>query len=275
MAKYLSIFNLGLIITQNCNLRCQHCMRGDYNNQVMSEEVINATLDQISSVGCLSICGGEPLLAVDIIDKIFKKIIENRIIVDEINITTNGTIYSDNFISMVSYMDEYIHRYVKNNNSLVHIAISNDIYHTQEMERLNLTKSYLENIKKYMETKYFDGFQTLLNKPFSEGNAEHLNKSLTVPLRPMKTYITYSTDGINFDKDGICTIGSLVTVNVNGTITECDASIENQEQKYNYGNVLEDKIEDVFLKRATLVLKPKKFEKLVNKECKRFLTYNK
>ena len=275
MAKYLHLFNLGLIITENCNLRCQHCMRGCYDNHSMSDEVINATLNQISSVGMLSICGGEPLLALDTIDKIFKKIVANKIIVDGINITTNGTIYSDRFISILNYMDEYLHLINHSQDNLIYVRVSNDKYHEQELERLNLQKTYLENIKKYMQCKYFDGLQLLTMQPFREGNATSISDSLTVPLRPMETFITYTNDGCTFNKDGICNIGSLVTVNVNGTITECDSSVENQETKYNYGNVLEDRIEDVFLNRATLVLKPKKFQKLVEKERKKFLTYDK
>lgn len=275
MAKYLHIFNLGLIVTEQCNLNCGHCMRGCSSNSKMSDEVINATLDQISSIGSLSLSGGEPLFAVEQIDKIFKRIIQNRIYVKEINITTNGTIYSDEFMSIVNYMDEYLRATTKGAKNSFYIAVSNDIYHEQELKRLNLEKVYLENIKKYAQTKYFVGLQVLSMKPFSEGNASLLDKSLTVPLRPMKTYITYTNDGKKYDRDGICNIGSLVAVNVDGTVTECDASIINQRNKYNYGNVLDDSIEDIMLKKATLVLKPKRFEILVEKERKRFLTYNK
>ena len=275
MAKYLNIFNLGLIITENCNLRCGHCMRGHYSNSSMSDEVIDATLDQITSIGVLSICGGEPLLALDQMEKIFKRIKRNNIWVDEVNVTINGTIYSDRFLSLVSSMDGYLHVINNTKKQLFHITISNDQYHDQELERLHLKKLYLENIKKYAQTKYFNGLKLLSMKPFNEGNAAFLDESVTVPLRPMQTFITYTNDGKHYDENGICLIGSLVTVNVNGTVTECDASVLNQEIKYNYGNVTEESIEDIVLRNGTLVLKPRKFERLVEKERKRFLSYNK
>ena len=42
--KKCYIQNLALNITDNCNLECRHCLRGDRCNNKMSDDVIEATL---------------------------------------------------------------------------------------------------------------------------------------------------------------------------------------------------------------------------------------
>ena len=59
------IQNLALIITNKCNLNCSHCLRGEKNDNCMSDRVIEATLDQVKSIGNLAINGGEPTLSLD------------------------------------------------------------------------------------------------------------------------------------------------------------------------------------------------------------------
>jgi hypothetical protein len=142
-----------------------------------------------------------------------------------------------------------------------YFMISNDEYHLKEIERLNLMKQYLENIKQYQESEYFYGLKNIKEKIFCEGYAENLDKDLTIPLKPVKNIMTYidSKKKLNIRK-GLCNIGPFVTVNVNGNITECNASFEHQNTIYNYGNVLTDSIESVYLKQKIKIIKPKKWE---------------
>ena len=67
--------NLGMFVTEKCNLNCAHCCRGGCSNKCVSNEVIKSTLNQIDMLGRLSICGGEPTLAVDQIESLFNYII--------------------------------------------------------------------------------------------------------------------------------------------------------------------------------------------------------
>lgn len=70
------IQNLGLIITEDCNLDCRHCLRGKKCQKVMSKEVIEATLNQCKYIRNLCLCGGEPFMhlepLVHIVDTILK-----------------------------------------------------------------------------------------------------------------------------------------------------------------------------------------------------------
>lgn len=98
------IQNLAMIVTDNCNLNCAHCMRGKSCNNNMSKEVIKATLSQTKAIGNLNLCGGEPTLALDTIEEVFKYIIHNRILVNQISVVTNGTNYSLDFLTLLHSM---------------------------------------------------------------------------------------------------------------------------------------------------------------------------
>ncbi len=273
--KKIGVQNLGMIVTNKCNLDCHHCERGCKNNKNMSVDVIDATLDQIAYIGNLALCGGEITLATDVILDMFKYIVDKKsILIDQVTCVINGTIYSEEFLGLLEYIDEYITFFKRKHQ--VYFNISYDEYHLEEIRRLNLLEEYKNNLMKYSESWYFGSLQGLeFGKLFREGNAVNLNSNKTVPLRRMKTYITYPGKYKMMDKNkGFANIGPLVTVNVDGVITECDASIMNQETIYNYGNVLNDSIEEVMLERGEVVA-PRKWLKLTGNEIKFFNTYQK
>lgn len=266
------IQNLGMIVTNNCNLDCEHCLRGCKSNKKMSKEVIEATLNQLKAIGNLVLCGGEPTLALDVIEKIFSYISENKILVNQISTTINGTNYSLEFLRLL----ESISNYIPDNNIM--FTISHDTYHQQELERLNMVKTYIYyiyNIKRHSESKYFYGLRTLEDglRLFREGNAEDLNKDLTINLRPIDIVITYVGRFSKFDKNGLCNIGPLMSVNTDGIITEENASIEHQETLYKYGNVFDDSFEEVALKRGRII-KPRQWNKETSKIIKKYVSYN-
>ena len=270
--KKCYIQNLALNVTDNCNLECSHCLRGDRCNKNISDDVIEATLSQVKGVGNLSITGGEPTLAIDRIEKIIDFIITNNIYIEEFTTTINGTIYSEKLLELLKVMDNYIN----DEEVLSMFAISCDKFHLDEIERLGLLDKYRENLNKYHESKFFWGVRDIYVKLFREGRAENLDKSMTVPLKPMKTFITYAGKNRKYDREnGLCNIGPLITIGTNGNITECDSSIEHQNTIYNYGNVLNESIEENVLQRGILCTNPKKMEKLSNKVMKKYISYEK
>ena len=138
--------------------------------------------------------------------------------------------------------------------SLSTFTISHDKSRYNEILSLKLEKEYLENIKKYSESKHCYGLQILSEKVFREGNAINLDLNYTIPFRPLETIMTYTSKNMPLDKkNGLCFIEPLVTVNIDGIVTECDDSIENQRTLYNYSNVLTNTIENIFIKKNTLV----------------------
>lgn len=267
--------SLAMIVTDRCNMDCAHCLRGCKRNLDMSDEVIETTLGQIRSIGNLAINGGEPLLVLDKIEKIINYVVEKHIKLREFTITLNGTIYSEKLLELLDYINDYIGD--EGINSL--LAISLDSYHLDEVSRLGIVNEFNENLRRYSESKHFFGWRNTDKKLFREGNAVNFDEKDTVPIRPMKPVITYMNidNQRKFDLDhGVFCVGPIVAISPGGIITECDASIEHQETIYNYGNVLEDSIKESTLRREhTLVLKPRKFQKEVFKEYKRYQTYDK
>lgn len=267
--------SLAMIVTDRCNMDCAHCLRGCKRNLDMSDEVIEATLDQTRSIGNLAINGGEPLLVLDKIEKIINYVVEKHIKLREFTITLNGTIYSEKLLELLDYINDYIGD--EGINSL--LAISLDSYHLDEVSRLGIVNEFNENLRRYSESKHFFGWRNTDKKLFREGNAVNFDEKDTVPIRPMKPVITYMNidNQRKFDLEhGVFCVGPIVAISPGGIITECDASIEHQETIFNYGNVLEDTIKESTLRREhTLVLKPRKFQKEVFKEYKRYQTYDK
>ena len=263
------IQNLGMIVTDKCNLDCAHCLRGCKRDNFMSDEIIYKTLEQVIGVGNLSIMGGEPTLAIDRIEKIINSVIENNIRLDLFTITINGTIYSKDFLLLLDEISKYM-----NDDQNCCFAISTDRYHIDELNRLGLIDLFKENLAKYMESKYFFGFRNPSKKFFREGNAVHLDNNFTVPLRPLDMLVTYVGDNKKFNNSGLCNIGPLISVNTNGIVTQGDASIANQETIYNYGNILNDSIENIALLNGKLIEKPKTFERSTARLLKRYQNYN-
>lgn len=275
------IMNLEMIVTNKCNLDCAHCMRGQKCNNSMSDEVIEATLSQVLAIHNLGICGGEPTLAVDVIEKIFNYIMEKGIIVGRVTAVINGTIYSGKFLECLEMIEKYIEKTLPNRLEKSSFLISKDIYHQEELKKLKLDARFLNNLEFYRSSKYYGGFFYLdpRLKLFREGNAENLDENRTVPLRifpPIITHVGKRVIGKFYLEDidnGICKIGSMVAVNCDGVITDCNASIEHQKTIYNFGNVLNESIYDVCMKNGQVV-KPHQFVRKIVRQEKEYGSYN-
>jgi MoaA/NifB/PqqE/SkfB family radical SAM enzyme len=272
----ISFQNLALIITNKCNLDCKHCCRGCKDNKDMSKEVIDRVLSQVIGASNIAICGGEATLALPTLEYIINYVVDNHIFIDEFTFVINGTKYSTEMLRMLDYLNDYIHHYRDKKGSQTTFTISYDKYHLAELDRLGLLEEYKENVSHYQDSIHFYGWQILKQnkKLFREGNASYLDKKITVPLYQMKYFVSYAGKGGKFDREnGLCNIGPLVTINPDGIITEADSSIENQGTIYNYGNVFDDSLEELILKRAK-VLKPRKWYRACCKESDKYSKYN-
>ena len=264
------IQNLGLIVTNKCNIDCKHCSRGCKNNNDMKKEVIDKVLEECKYIGNLCLLGGEITLSTEILEYLFNKIIENRIIVQEMTTVINGTNYSEEFLRLLDYLNNYIESYMNKGSSNTTFTLSLDKYHLEEIKRLNMEDSYKESMRRYSSSIHFYGYQILKpnKKLLREGNAALLDKNITVPLRHSNYYVTYA------GKEKLCNVGPIVCINTNGIYTECDASIKSQEDVFNYGNVLDTSIEE-FAKTYGKVVRPFMWNIKTNLETKKYQSYNK
>ncbi|HIU40898.1 MAG TPA: radical SAM protein [Candidatus Aphodocola excrementigallinarum] len=266
--KQAYLQNLGMIVTEKCNLNCEHCMRGNKTCKSMSDDVVKATLDNIYGMDNLAICGGEPTMACNVIEKMFTTIVDEKKWIKNVSVVINGTIYSEDFLRLLEYINGYINKFSKDKN-IIRLMISFDDYHANEIIRLNMTDLYLENLKKYQESKFFFGLKGINGKLFNEGDAKKLNPNITEQLRPMPIYYTYP----NKENDYLA-IGPLITVNPEGIITEANASIENQYTIYNYGNILTESLEEI-VKRQGIITNPINWYSDCSKAIQEFKRYRK
>lgn len=238
----VNIQNLALEITNKCNLECENCINKNENNEItMSSEIINSTFSQINRINNLHIYGGEPTLVLNKMVEIFQSIIAYHIKLDQLLVTTNGSCYQPELIELLNYIDLYGKYASKKLN--VKFNILRDEHHKKALRELGMYQEALLNIKKYMESNYFNGF---IKEPNVITKSNNFSNIYVTYMNKMKLYSP---------KNGICYIGPIITVNPKGIITECDASIEEQETLYNYGNVVTDSIEEIALERGK-VLKP-------------------
>lgn len=255
--------NVALGVNETCNLNCDHCCKAGSHNRYIIDDVISSTFNQIY-VGNLSLCGGELTLALKKVEKILTYIVDNHKWVEELSLTINGTKYSQELLDLLNYFDEYLAN-ISEKKQRIYLDISYDQYHLKEINKLQKEKEFLENIKKYQESKFFDAFRGITGKLFREGNALNLPRKLTVPLRPMKTFMTY--DG------GLCNIGPIVHINTRGTICETDTTYEKQQTKFNYGNILTDSIEEIVRKKSRVLKTKEQYLKCCYKAVDKFKSY--
>lgn len=255
--------NIMLEVTRKCNLKCVHCMRGETQNIDMSGEIIEKVFAQVEQLHHLSLTGGEPFLAPQVIEKMVDVIIENKIRLWRCTTVDNGTILNELGIRSVKALNrlgEYIYNTVwtdeeKNNPDEklpISISISNSIYHKNDIQKaIDFYKKYAN---KYVDVddqgEWETGLKDKKGNPLKNKNIKNNSKWLKKEGRakenniPNAKYITnaYRVEFLmNDDKNKVCvTTGIQICANGNVTIVE-PVSFETMD-KNNMGNVLTEPI---------------------------------
>ncbi|WP_237150049.1 radical SAM protein, partial [Metapseudomonas otitidis] len=97
----LNFSRLVLEITRKCNLKCAHCLRGDAQDISMSTKIIDQVIPQINAALSLSLTGGEPMLAPEVIEHLTASVICNNIFVGRVGMICNGTILDERAIRSI------------------------------------------------------------------------------------------------------------------------------------------------------------------------------
>ena len=109
------LHSLAIETTRRCNMRCEHCMRGESQNIDVSKEIIDMILnsDEIEQMDLICFSGGEPTLNPDIIIYTINKIITENINVLEIAMVTNGQIFNKDLVESFNRFNEYRNQKIK------------------------------------------------------------------------------------------------------------------------------------------------------------------
>jgi organic radical activating enzyme len=113
-------------ITRFCNMVCPHCMRGDSQRLRIKKDYINATLEQFENIGTIMFTGGEPALAVDLINYTREACQHYNIEVMNFWMATNGTITTNKFFGAISQWLNYC-----SDNEISGLRVSTDKYHDE------------------------------------------------------------------------------------------------------------------------------------------------
>lgn len=133
-----NVYDLMFEVTRRCNLRCEHCLRGEAENLDMSQETVGKVLDCIESIGSLVLTGGEPTLNMPLVNYIFSEIRRRKIPLSSFYVVTNGI---ENQMELTQTLLENIP--YCNDPDMCGVAISKDIYHDNTKEECNSPVHYL------------------------------------------------------------------------------------------------------------------------------------
>ena len=164
--------------TRRCNFACSHCCRGDAQNLDISPESINALLDQTEDIGLIGFIGGEPLLNLSAMDYVLTEMQRRYIPLNLFTITTNGYIFSNDFIDLIK---RYANHIRVCNDALpvgsVTVNISMDRYHTNCEKVQRNYEQYKQALSGVATVQIYK----LGDLPFKFGRAEQLDEAISYP----------------------------------------------------------------------------------------------
>ena len=262
--KYMekvSLRNVYLEIGRKCNLKCRHCCKGESENIAMSDEVMDALLDNVYFIDELFITGGEPILYTERLETLLRKCKDKKIKVNYIIVISNCTIKSEAFVRVFNEWSAYT---TFRNNKL---SVSNDIFHEEYLKEHLPSVNLEENIEWYKEKLQYCGVEKADNmylnlkiQVVDEGNVnqwtqEEKEEFLRVEklVQEKNTMCRVPIRKICQGKENLCGYGCVkncifrtLYINVYGNmLLESFTSFKNQDNPENemvMGNILEKDI---------------------------------
>lgn len=223
----LIIKDLIFEVTRKCNMECDHCLRGYAQNIDISDYIIDATLEQINEICCITFSGGEPTLNVDAIEYTLETLKRNSLDIACFYVVTNGLLYSPKFVLALLEYAAYCYE-----PEMAGLSVSLDQFHADIP---------LENLKKYKMLSFYRNdreknikWEHIINEGFASENNIGQRQ-----VEPKKEFF--------FDLyDDVLMIEELY-INAKGDILgSCDCSYETQK-KYKLGNVLERPLKETLM----------------------------
>lgn len=187
----LILEHLYIEVTRKCNMKCDHCLRGQAENFDLKIEDINILFDNlnIKKINTLTITGGEPTLNSKVILHLLRTIISKGITVNNFNMVINGSNYNQ---ALIDGLNEF---YIYCNG--INLICSRDQYHKQPKKEI---------IDKYKKLPYFiDNYVKLSNQEIIQiGRARENNlgtkESYNDTIKRFSQY-KYNNDPTTYDID--------------------------------------------------------------------------
>lgn len=238
------IEELHLGMTRNCSLYCEHCLRGDKECVNIEFKTLDNLFKDVTGVKTLLLTGGEPLIAIQQLERLVEIIKSKGIKVGVIRIITNGTVMSSRVLKVLNDMKELAE---------LDIKVSANIFHILELKRLGFLERRDRNfeiLRDYFGAVWYGEETAKSEYNFKQsliykGRTKTLTKERLAEINDMVAmkYIIGSEHGLPENK-GIRveivddTILGQLTVNVNGDIVHygleyAEEDIESQQYGFN------------------------------------------
>lgn len=252
----IALKELEVILTEKCNLSCEHCFRGKTSNKEISEETLNAIFKKFYLVENLGLGGGEISLVPDKIRMLTKSLKQNKTIVHRVNFTSNAVSASNELLDALSELRDYVFscsqkiRYFIPNeydlNEPLYSSFSFDDYHLNAMIKQGISLDQIfNNIAKYQNKFSPDSIHCRIDcdvNVFDSGNAKNLDSSITPKKQPFeKSDWTYP-----YMKQGdTIIVGGLISISCDGEVIPPNIPFS-EEKICSYGNIKTDSLSSIF-----------------------------
>lgn len=107
MSGRVQYYGLALEVTRRCNMSCKHCLRGDAQDVDMPLDVVDLALRDACYIEQIAFTGGEPALNLPAVERALEACERHGIQVESFFMATNGSIVTDELISLLGKWDAY------------------------------------------------------------------------------------------------------------------------------------------------------------------------
>lgn len=147
-----SISELMIEVTRRCNIVCDHCLRGQLQNLDVKNEDISALLSNFSSIGNITLTGGEPSLNIPAIKHFISELKRQDIELGSFYIATNAKIVKPEFLMVL--MELYN---LSTEKDACRVDVSNDYYHSLEGAAYEGAEGrQMLEVFRFVGTKYYE-----------------------------------------------------------------------------------------------------------------------
>lgn len=276
MSKYdnfkIGCIDLEIILTQKCNLACQHCMRGDCTGKEISEDVLDALFSKVVYVENLALGGGEIALVPDKIKLLTQKLKKHKTIVHHSNFTSNGTLVSNEVLDALAELRDYVvscenapslFKPAKDEKDVpMFVCFSFDDYHLDQIIKNNISiEKLFHNIALYQKRFGEDAIQCRMECDmdiYDEGRAKNLpaseqKVSMQKVLSEPYPYIESKIRDFIF-------LGNIICVSCDGNIIPVNIPFSS-EKALSFGNVKTDSTSQILSNMKTIKTDDRGFNK--------------
>ena len=230
---------LTLEVTRRCNLKCVHCLRGCAQRMDMPSNVVYHTFRKIEGCKNLTLTGGEPSMACEVIEDIYQNITMNGFRFEYFYVVTNAaTMRNRQRFMNILYK---LYQWADDSEACV-LCVSQDQYHRCERGTPNL-KYYDEmKVEEYGESycrehPFFkpDERKRDIIRVINDGRAVQTQMGTEGP-KGGKPWIV--DENLNIQE-------RTVYISANGNITSSSNMSFRRIDKLAFGNITTDCLEDV------------------------------